>query len=800
MSPPITKLGVSNIASATLIEIMDALGEDDALRFLASTAAWRHAGAEAFAAANHGFGRLLDQLAAAMQQQADGRKRRELNWVNHVGLTPLMAAAALGPAGLSCVQALVRHGADPRPRQMLSRDPLLPRWLFSAQGDGALDMAAKSNAGFSISLILAAAADWGAPNPSLSPGRSGYLPIAEAALLGNVAAIRSLASPGSAWILGPSNLSAVGMSCIGGREVGRANGGGRPEALAEILSHDPGSREQWLLAPFEKSPMALAVEGGSKACVDALLAHAAKHPELAREILRSHEPLEDSALALAASLGLELIFDALLDPTLASASSDSRRREILMLCERPSSAHCQARREQSERKSVHGIIGIQKSIGLARMAFEPQAITASLPASAASQKFLVEALNVLWRISPNQKKSPSLCALLNSVPPAVAALACVRTVAGGGTLLHAMAKKGLAQEFGQLFAISNSAGLMDPSEAMCLRNAMGQSPFFVAAAGGHADLCSMMMASSSGFNNKIEQRGDIHGRSPLMAALAAGRSDVAKLILSAPSRDSAALGRMPSLDGTTPLMAALSSGDPLVCHVLIELSGLCERDFVATDLAGNTPLHIAALSGSLPAVELALERCDPSLANANGDTALSLACKMGFPELIEALAPTSPLGPSPMTGLRPIDICALKKDFCSSSLTAAGRWCDPRQPIAPGVSVASAGLAPFFADSASLALSSGCSEAARMIESMAIAWDQGELPPKAACESSPMDREDPPAGFAALAPPGSEGLALQALALSRSAIRARAKAKAAAVAEQPLATRAQRPSRSRRAP
>lgn len=80
--------------------------------------------------------------------------------------------------------------------------------------------------------------------------------------------------------------------------------------------------------------------------------------------------------------------------------------------------------------------------------------------------------------------------------------------------------------------------------------------------------------------------------------------------------------------GTTPLMLAAELGYQRICQMLIDAGALLD----ATDLAGNTPLHMAAqgYGEQKPIIKTLLERgANPKAINDDGETPAMVAKRLG---------------------------------------------------------------------------------------------------------------------------------------------------------------------------
>lgn len=713
--------------------MIDSISEDDALLFLKKTPAWLHNGIEIFAATQRMKSRLVRELARRIQSQCSGKTKTPLDWRSDLGITALMAAAGQGPAGTDSVLALLEHGADPSLVQLESPASFWRGGAFRkpARGFPSMDFAASSNACRSITLLAQKA-----PELISTPGSGGLLPIARAAKKGNVGAIRLLKESDSAWAMDDAGFSAIAHACSQGHSA----------SLAELLEQDPGTLSQWLAAPFELSPMALAIgQGRSEKCVDVLIGHASQFPQIAGYILWAHTPREDSGLALAASCGATRVFDALLEPTLAAARSDELRLEVLKRCLSPSSDHCATASSVSLERDLGGRAAIAHVTRIvAKIPTPPKhhypwhrdlEREPSLNETKAARKFLAEMAQRLRSSSAGNDLSAQVASLMASTPNSILIHACgLKMITGSMTLLHALAQHGLVEPF-------EAAWLLAGPSAIFELDTRGWTPFCVAAAHGHGALCSLVMKRARQSMGPIEAMEDIHGRSPLLVALEQRHFGVASVLLSESARAPAILGRAASLVGKTPLMAASASGDLKMIHLLIEKAGLGASDFSAVDLCGNTALHAAVAATRPEAIAMLASQCDPNRANGLGESALHLACKLGFVQAIELLAPLAESAAGvDNSGFGPVETCAMREGPAYALATVA-KWIDPRRPIMPKACHAVSGLAQIIPNSSTLARLAGRDSAADILDAVALGWESGVYPPTRPLPALPPVRE-----------------------------------------------------------
>lgn len=729
----------NKLSSESLVAMAESMGEDDALRFLASERPWLHNGSEIFAATQAKKSRLVRELAIRITSQRS-LKKNSLDWRSESGLTALAVAASQGPSGTDSLLALLEHGADPSALQKKAPASFWRGALRqTARGLSVMDFAASSNACESIAALARKA-----PQLVLAAGLGGMLPLAHAARKGNVGAIRVLTREGSAWAMDDAGLSAVAHACAAGH----------PEALAELLAHDPGAMPEWLSAPFERSPMALAIsEGRSTRCVDVLIAHASRFHRISAEILQAYDPSADTGLALAAACGATRIFDALLEPTLAAARSDEMRIAVLKRCVEPSSEFCKAASASCSEIDHGGKSAIAHAVRIAAKVPKPPARDypwhpgfgrGPSPEEAKSTRYFLSGMAHCLRSGSSGKElSASVAAFMASTPASVLSQACgQRMAAGAGTLLHALAARGLVEEFDSVWKLAGSSAIFELDNH-------GWTPFFVAAAHGHAELCSFVMKRLGKRRDPIEELEDIHGRSPLLVAIERGHLGVASVLLSESSRGAAILGRACSLVGKTPLMAACAGGNESLVETLVQLAGLGPPDFAATDLWGNTPLHAAVAARRPKGVAASASRSNPNRANAMGESPLHLACQLGF---VEAIALLSPLAKGSVypdhSGLGPVDICALR-EHGPEALAIVAQWVDPRIPVIPTPCHGVSGLASSARNAAALARLVGREEAADVLDAISLGWKSGIYPPKLAIPVEPAAAAAAADGFEA---------------------------------------------------
>lgn len=157
--------------------------------------------------------------------------------------------------------------------------------------------------------------------------------------------------------------------------------------------------------------------------------------------------------------------------------------------------------------------------------------------------------------------------------------------------------------------------------------------FSSAVAGSYEDFFRAVHGNDARAVEALVARGfdpnapDSRGQPALMRALDADAGDVALTLARLPGTDVNAQ----NLAGETPLMMAAMKGNLALCEALIERGADVDRP-------GWTPLHYAAAGSSLPALRLLL--AEGALVDArapNGRTPLMMAALYADESLVEAL-------------------------------------------------------------------------------------------------------------------------------------------------------------------
>ena len=149
--------------------------------------------------------------------------------------------------------------------------------------------------------------------------------------------------------------------------------------------------------------------------------------------------------------------------------------------------------------------------------------------------------------------------------------------------------------------------------------ALGGSALMLAAAHGHIDVVELLLGKQATQEHK--------GRA-LIKAAEHGRVDTIKLLIA-----QGALVDQPDVERTTPLHVAAVFGQGAAVQALLKAGARVD----CVNARGTTPLMMAADYGQTDMVKLLAKKADVNLANLDGDTALILAARGGYFEIVQRL-------------------------------------------------------------------------------------------------------------------------------------------------------------------
>jgi ankyrin repeat protein len=196
--------------------------------------------------------------------------------------------------------------------------------------------------------------------------------------------------------------------------------------------------------------------------------------------------------------------------------------------------------------------------------------------------------------------------------------------------------------------------LKNGAEANARDAKTGRTPLFEAALSGSKAIVEVLLK-----NGADAKALDIGQRTALDGAQQAGQWDAAVLLVKAGAKpgtrygdrnalleDAAAAGHLELINALldagekpglgNPLQKAIANGHGEAAKVLIARGAPLEAD--GDDFWGRSPLHIAALTGDVPMIELLLQKgASLNATSEAGDSALALAVKSGRRDVVEVL-------------------------------------------------------------------------------------------------------------------------------------------------------------------
>ena len=192
------------------------------------------------------------------------------------------------------------------------------------------------------------------------------------------------------------------------------------------------------------------------------------------------------------------------------------------------------------------------------------------------------------------------------------------------TGLHLTARFGLLFLTEELLRVAGGAA----SEFVDSKDAVGSTPLAVAAAKGHVEVVTVLLAR----NDVDPNRRGINRRTPLSYAAERGHETVVKILLAQDDVDI----EVKDYKGRTPLSFAAEKGHETVVKMLLAQD---EVDIEAKDNEGRAPLRFAAANGHVGVVKLLLARndVDPNTRDKQHLTCLSLAAERGDEEVVKLL-------------------------------------------------------------------------------------------------------------------------------------------------------------------
>jgi len=167
-----------------------------------------------------------------------------------------------------------------------------------------------------------------------------------------------------------------------------------------------------------------------------------------------------------------------------------------------------------------------------------------------------------------------------------------------------------------------------------VRDNYGMTPLFAAAAANGIEVARLLIADGADVNAKAYPAG--LGLTPLHIAAASGSKDVAGLLLASKADPNARTSKGPGflkqffalLLSTGAITAAEARGTALGIH----------PTFLATEINGVTPLHIAAQNGRTDVAELLIaNNAQINAKDGNGFTPFRCATKAGHQDTVDML-------------------------------------------------------------------------------------------------------------------------------------------------------------------
>lgn len=191
------------------------------------------------------------------------------------------------------------------------------------------------------------------------------------------------------------------------------------------------------------------------------------------------------------------------------------------------------------------------------------------------------------------------------------------------TGLHLTARFGLLFLTEELLRVAGGAS----SEFVDSQDGVGSTPLAVAAAKGHVEVVTLLLAR----NDVDPNRRDINRRTPFSYAAERGHETVVKILLAQDDVDIEAK----DYKGRTPLSFAAEKGHEMVVKMLLAQDDV---DIAAKDDDGQTPLSYAIKRGHETVVKLLLARNDLDIEGKvnEGRTPLPLAAKYPGSRIAEA--------------------------------------------------------------------------------------------------------------------------------------------------------------------
>ncbi|GAB6029922.1 Ankyrin repeat domain-containing protein 16 [Chamberlinius hualienensis] len=161
-----------------------------------------------------------------------------------------------------------------------------------------------------------------------------------------------------------------------------------------------------------------------------------------------------------------------------------------------------------------------------------------------------------------------------------------------------------------------------------IKNKDGWTAFHIACRAGHLDIVSLLLHSNVNAWKTVSK----NGRTPLHTAALHGCNEIVKLLI----EEGGYVTDEQDHCESTPLMDALRANHVDVARNIVTLQG---ADVRLKDKLGRQALHHAAQAGSVQSLLYLINEflVDPNVEDFSGVTALQLARKESFPEVIQLL-------------------------------------------------------------------------------------------------------------------------------------------------------------------